>query len=208
MKEAGSEAAGRRTETGYEAAPSRASGLAIREALVTKARRRRSGGRAAKADALTRGDLASCLKGRHGREVRGSEKSAEVVVAGASLRRRTERWEGRQRPLLSEGPCPRSRGNSGVRAETSGEAARAVARWKLTTGEGGNERSGMHGAANGLMELVCERQNLTGRAETCRQNKGSPGIDGMTVEELPAFLKRTGASPRGTARGTLPAAVR
>ncbi len=34
-----------------------------REALVTKAERRRSGGRAVKVDVLTWGDLASCLKG-------------------------------------------------------------------------------------------------------------------------------------------------
>jgi hypothetical protein len=37
-----------------------------REALVIKAKRRRSGGRAAKADVLTRGDLALRLKGRRG----------------------------------------------------------------------------------------------------------------------------------------------
>src|SRR5437870_3008591 len=42
-----------------------------REALVTKGRRRRSGGRAGKASALIRGDLASCLKGR-----RSAEQSA------------------------------------------------------------------------------------------------------------------------------------
>jgi len=47
----------------------------------------------------------------------------------------------------------------------------------------------MHGAANGLMELVCERQNLLAALKRVRQNKGSPGIDGMTVKELPAFLK-------------------
>jgi hypothetical protein len=35
-----------------------------REALVTKARRRRSGGRAVKECDLTWGDLALCLKGR------------------------------------------------------------------------------------------------------------------------------------------------
>jgi len=35
-----------------------------REALVVKARRRRSGGCAAKECVLTRGDLALCLKGR------------------------------------------------------------------------------------------------------------------------------------------------
>jgi hypothetical protein len=50
-----------------------------REALVIKARWRRSGGCAAKECVLTRGELALCLKGR--RQCR-SEKSAEVVVAG------------------------------------------------------------------------------------------------------------------------------
>jgi hypothetical protein len=35
-----------------------------REALVTKVRRRKSGGRAAKECVLTWGDLALCLKGR------------------------------------------------------------------------------------------------------------------------------------------------
>ena len=50
-----------------------------REALVTKAKWRRSGGCAVKECVLTWGDLASCLKGR--RQCR-SEESAEVVVAG------------------------------------------------------------------------------------------------------------------------------
>jgi RNA-directed DNA polymerase len=72
---------------------------------------------------------------------------------------------------------------------TSGEAASAVARVEVTPARGGNERPGMHGAANGLMELVCERQNLLAALKRVRQNKGSPGIDGMTVKELPAFLK-------------------
>lgn len=52
-----------------------------REALVAKARRRRSGGRAPKMDALTWGDLASRLKER--RQQRRSEKSAAAVVAVA-----------------------------------------------------------------------------------------------------------------------------
>jgi hypothetical protein len=51
-----------------------------REALVTKARRRRSGGRAAKVDDLTRGDLALCLKGQRWPRGQRSEKSAEVIV--------------------------------------------------------------------------------------------------------------------------------
>jgi hypothetical protein len=55
-----------------------------REALVIKAKWRRSGGCAAKGCVFTRGDLASCLKGR--RPCR-SEKSAEVVVVRVGGRR-------------------------------------------------------------------------------------------------------------------------
>jgi retron-type reverse transcriptase len=39
------------------------------------------------------------------------------------------------------------------------------------------------------MELVCERQNLMAALKRVKQNKGSPGIDGMTVGELPIYLK-------------------
>ena len=39
------------------------------------------------------------------------------------------------------------------------------------------------------MELVCERQNLRAALKRVRKNKGSPGIDGMTVGELPDYLK-------------------
>jgi hypothetical protein len=49
-----------------------------REAPMAKVRRRRSGGRASKVDALTWGDLASCLKGQ--REKARREESAEAVV--------------------------------------------------------------------------------------------------------------------------------
>lgn len=49
-----------------------------REAPMAKARRRRSDSRASTVDALTWGDLASCLKGQHERS--WSEESAEAVV--------------------------------------------------------------------------------------------------------------------------------
>jgi hypothetical protein len=53
-----------------------------REALVTKGRRRKSGGRVGTVSVLIWGDLALRLKGRRGRELR-SEKSAEAVVVTA-----------------------------------------------------------------------------------------------------------------------------
>lgn len=49
----------------------------------------------------------------------------------------------------------------------------------------GNERSG----ASGLMERVLERPNLQAALKRVRKNKGSPGIDGMTVDELPDYLR-------------------
>jgi RNA-directed DNA polymerase len=75
-------------------------------------------------------------------------------------------------------------------AGSSGEAATPPVRVEATLARDGNERSGTEGATNGLMELVCERQNCLAALKRVRENKGSPGIDGMTVRELPAFLKR------------------
>ena len=49
----------------------------------------------------------------------------------------------------------------------------------------GNERLG----ASDLMEQACERQNLRAALKRVRQNAGSPGIDGMTVEELSDYLR-------------------
>ena len=40
-----------------------------------------------------------------------------------------------------------------------------------------------------LMEEICERGNLKKALERVKSNKGSPGIDGMTVEQLSSYLK-------------------
>ena len=40
-----------------------------------------------------------------------------------------------------------------------------------------------------LMEEVCERHNMQAALKQVRANHGSPGSDGMSVHELPAFLK-------------------
>jgi len=41
-----------------------------------------------------------------------------------------------------------------------------------------------------LMEAVCERKNCEQALARVKSNKGSAGIDGMTVEELPTYLKK------------------
>jgi RNA-directed DNA polymerase len=64
-----------------------------------------------------------------------------------------------------------------ARVQRSGEAGRAAK---------GETRSGI--GHERLMELVVERENCLRALKRVRQNKGSPGVDGMTVEELPAYL--------------------
>lgn len=65
-----------------------------------------------------------------------------------------------------------------------GEAPRAG--W---SGEASSSAHGKtHPGASGLMALVVDGENLRAALKRVRKNKGSPGIDGMTVDELPVFL--------------------
>ena len=43
-----------------------------------------------------------------------------------------------------------------------------------------------------LMEEVCELENCKQALQRVKANKGSRGVDGMTVEELPDYLKQNG----------------
>lgn len=65
------------------------------------------------------------------------------------------------------------------------EIPRAERSVEALTATHGNERSG----ASDLMEHVCQRANLQAALKRVRKNKGSAGIDGMTVGELPEHLK-------------------
>jgi group II intron reverse transcriptase/maturase len=72
-------------------------------------------------------------------------------------------------PLEDRGEAPN--------VERSGEAGRAAK---------GEARSGVDHEQ--LMELVVGRENCRKAFKRVRQNKGSPGVDGMTVGELEAYL--------------------
>jgi len=41
-----------------------------------------------------------------------------------------------------------------------------------------------------LMEEVCERENCQQALRRVKTNKGGPGVDGMTVRDLPGYLKQ------------------
>lgn len=70
-------------------------------------------------------------------------------------------------PLEERGEAPHG--------QRSGEA------WTATNGNGSS------GAAT-LMERVVDSRNLKAALKRVRQNKGSPGVDGMTVNELPTYM--------------------
>ena len=73
---------------------------------------------------------------------------------------------------------------AGLDAGGRGEAPRAGASGESSTAANGNARSG----TDHLMEEVVERQNVLAAIKRVRRNKGGPGIDGMTVDELVAHL--------------------
>jgi group II intron reverse transcriptase/maturase len=68
--------------------------------------------------------------------------------------------------------------------EGKGEAESLQQSGETPTAANGNERSGN----DRLMEQVVKRSNAKAALKRVRQNKGSPGIDGMTVDELPTYL--------------------
>lgn len=72
-------------------------------------------------------------------------------------------------PTAGRGESPR-----GSRSGEAGSAAHEDAR----SGKGDEK----------LLELVVERSNVEAALRRVKKNKGSPGIDGMTVEELAAYV--------------------
>jgi RNA-directed DNA polymerase len=69
--------------------------------------------------------------------------------------------------------------------EDRGEAPKAERSGQASAATTGNERSG----TSTLLEEALTRPNLQRAMKKVRKNKGSPGIDGMTVEELPDWLR-------------------
>lgn len=68
--------------------------------------------------------------------------------------------------------------------DSRGEAPRSQRSGEASTAANGNERPG----TDRLMEEVVQRGNAKAALKRVRQNKGSPGVDGMTVDELPEYL--------------------
>jgi RNA-directed DNA polymerase len=73
-------------------------------------------------------------------------------------------------------------------AEDTGEASR-------TAGEGtesltAKRRTESPAIGEQSMEEICERENCKQALKRVKANKGRPGVDGMTVDELPGYLEQ------------------
>jgi RNA-directed DNA polymerase len=137
----------------------------------------------AKVTRLTPGDLLVCHWLVKSRDVtKGKQKSAEVIVAAAHGGEGPNTWSrtGTERSMpegdadkMAERP-ERTRRAGGGTAEGTGRAHQAGTAREGNVGDG----------APMLMEEVCARENLLTAYRRVVRNKGAPGIDGMTVEEL------------------------
>src|SRR5580698_611537 len=73
-------------------------------------------------------------------------------------------------------------------AEGRSDAPKAVAKGTETLMA--KHRTDSLAGTERLMEEVCELENCKQALKRVKANKGSPGVDGMTVDELPAYLKQ------------------
>jgi hypothetical protein len=131
---------------------------------------------------------------------------------------------------MVKGPSPAGEGPNGEESETTlrlgmathqksmqmellpedrGEAPNVRRSGEAMPAAQGNERSG-NGRPLELMERVVERGNLKLALQRVRKNKGSPGIDGMSVDDLLPYLWENWERIRGELLGGSyrPSAVR
>lgn len=118
--------------------------------------------------------LAQAKLGDWRRSLNTVEKSAEGIVGGAPA-------EG----LNDEGEGPMMKG-SGIASDHLQTQAADTPQDEPEAGSPGHPEP-IHTQA--LLAQVLERANLQRALKQVRQNKGAPGIDGMTVDDLPEYLR-------------------
>jgi len=72
-------------------------------------------------------------------------------------------------------------------AETRSEAPTNDGRGELLIAKQEPESGG---TSERLMEEICEPENLRKALKRVQENKGAPGVDGITVDELPGYLRK------------------
>src|ERR1700730_15519679 len=133
-------------------------------------------------------------------ETTRSEKSAEVIRAQSESAGMANRLTEGRAAAASKGPNGwESEPTMSLGRKRRQKSAQAVLPLRnegeaLGTGRSGEDLTAAKGKGRSgtdhLMEEVVGRDNAKAALKRVRKNKGSPGIDGMTVEERPAYLKR------------------
>ena len=80
---------------------------------------------------------------------------------------------------------PQMPGQPGRTHRDGGEASETERREEDPTATNGDEHSG----TRALLEAVLERDNLFRALKRVKSNRGSPGVDGMRTDDLPAHLR-------------------
>lgn len=119
-------------------------------------------------------DLGSAAGWPNGRRREGPN-GRECTLAVSLGRARCPKTRPLALPLEAKGKAPQD--------QRSGEARTA------TSGHGGS-------GTDRLMKWVVEHDNVTGTGKRVWQNKGSSGVGGGAVEELPAYLAAHGEAIR------------
>jgi hypothetical protein len=77
--------------------------------------------------------------------------------------------------------------NGGRKSAREQSSAPPPTRQAASASEGPNGPRDEH-----LMEAICDPENVEAALRTVTRNKGAPGVDGITVRQLPAFSAQAG----------------
>ena len=154
----------------------------------------KSSGCASKAVELTSGDLLlvsnSRLRGERSFLTRW-QKSAEGVVAAQAAKARTDPARGIKGAMSTRRDSTTDKRQKSQYRLAFPEESRGAAPMASVGGTESElaKRRAESPTSEQWMEEVCERENCKQALRRVKANKGSPGIDGMTVEQLPGHLK-------------------
>lgn len=111
-------------------------------------------------------------------------RSSRMPGGNAGTRRRAERKESETNMGLEDAKRRKAR-QLELPWRDRGEAPKGPRSVEASTAACGDERS----RTDRLMERVVEEGNVKAAVRRVKGNKGSPGVDGMSVEELPRYLE-------------------